>query len=56
MPLLRPKLIVKRAADTKKMSFRYSRLCGKISDAVDAVRSAIPTGFTFLRINLGKIK
>jgi hypothetical protein len=25
------------------MLFRYSELCGTVSDAVDAVRSAIPT-------------
>jgi hypothetical protein len=32
------------------------KICGKASDAIDAVRSTIPTGFTFLRINLGKIQ
>ena len=35
------------AADTRKMSFRYSQLCGTASDAVDAVGSAIPKGFKF---------
>ena len=34
--------IVEVAADTRKMSFRCSRLCGAASDAVDAVSSAIP--------------
>ena len=34
-------------ADTMKMSFCYSQLCGTASDAVDAVRSAIPKGFKF---------
>jgi len=29
------------------MPFRYSRLCGTASDAVDAARSAIPKGFKF---------
>jgi hypothetical protein len=29
------------------MLFRYSGLCGMASDAVDAARSAIPTGFKF---------
>jgi len=29
------------------MLFRYSGLCGIASDAVDAVRSAIPEGFKF---------
>ena len=29
------------AAGTRKMLFRYSGLCGTVSDAVDAVRSAI---------------
>jgi len=35
------------AAYTRKMTFRYSQLCGTVSDAVDAVRSAIPEGFKF---------
>jgi hypothetical protein len=35
------------AAYTRKMSFRYSELCGTASDAVDAVRSAIPQGVKF---------
>ena len=30
-----------------KMSFRYRQLCGTASDAVGAVRSAIPKGFKF---------
>jgi hypothetical protein len=38
-----PKLIMA----TRKMSCRYSRLCGSAFDAVDAVRSAIPKGFKF---------
>ena len=29
------------------MPFRYSVLCGMVSDAVDAVRSTIPKGFEF---------
>jgi len=33
------------------MLFRYSELCGMASDAVDAVRSAIPTGFNFKNSN-----
>ncbi|BBO82751.1 hypothetical protein DSCO28_33170 [Desulfosarcina ovata subsp. sediminis] len=36
--------IVELAAYTKQMSFRYSRLCGKASNAVDVVRSATPPG------------
>jgi len=40
------------AADTRKMSFRYSQLCGTASDAVDAVRSAIPKGFKFEKYKL----
>jgi hypothetical protein len=48
--------IVELAADTRKMVFRYSRLCGKASDAVGAVRSAIPTGFEFFRIAYGNIE
>ena len=35
------------AAYTRKMSFRYSQLCGTASDTVDAVRSAVPEGFKF---------
>ena len=35
------------AADTRKMLFRYSQLCGTASDTVDAVISAIPKGFKF---------
>jgi hypothetical protein len=31
------------------MPFRYSELCGAVSDAIDAVRSAIPKGFKFLK-------
>jgi len=34
--------IVEVAADTRKMSFRYSGLCGMSSDTVAAVRSTIP--------------
>jgi len=30
------------AADIRKMLFRYSRLCGTASDAVDAVKLRIP--------------
>jgi hypothetical protein len=40
-------VIFKFAADTRKISFRYSRLCGKASDAVDAVKMEIPQGFKF---------
>jgi hypothetical protein len=40
---IKPKLtIFKFATDTRKMSFRYSRLCGTASDAVDAVKLEIP--------------
>jgi hypothetical protein len=35
-----------------RLSFRYSQLCGPASDAVDAVRSAIPKGFKFQNLNL----
>jgi len=35
------------AVATRKMTFRYSVLCGMSPDAVDAVRSAIPMGFKF---------
>ena len=37
--------IVEVAACTRKMLFRYSGLCGMVSDTVDAVRSTIPKGF-----------
>jgi hypothetical protein len=37
--------IVEVAIATRKMSLRYSYLCGTASDAVDMVRSAIPQGF-----------
>ena len=40
------------AADTRKMSFRYSQLCRTASDTVDVVRSAIPKGFKFKNIKL----
>jgi hypothetical protein len=39
--------MVEVTAGTRKMLFRYSCLCGIESDAVDAVRSAIPEGFKF---------
>jgi len=39
--------IVEVAAAAKKMLFGYSGLCRMTSDAVDAVRSAIPKGFKF---------
>jgi hypothetical protein len=42
--------IVEVAADARKMSFCYSRLCGTASDAADVVRSAIPKGFEFLKL------
>jgi len=35
------------AAGIKKASFRHSGLCGASSEAVDALISAIPQGFTF---------
>jgi len=44
------------AADTRKMSFRYSQLCGTVSDAVDAVtrlrriKIGNPAGFQILKI------
>jgi hypothetical protein len=36
------------AADTSKISLRYSALCGAESDVVDAVRSQNPEGFKIL--------
>ena len=39
--------IAEVAIATRQMLFRYSKLCGMASDAVDAVRSAIPKGFKF---------
>ncbi len=50
---IKPKLtIFKFATDTRKMSFRYSRLCGTASDAVDAVKLEIPQGFKFLKFRM----
>ena len=37
--------IFKFAADTRKMPFRLSVLCGAASDAVDAVKLEIPQGY-----------
>jgi len=34
------------------MLFRYSRLCGTASDAVDAVTLEIPQGFKFLKFKM----
>ena len=42
--------IVEVAAATRKMTFRYSGLCGTASDDVDGVRSAIPKGFIFSKL------
>ena len=39
--------IFKFAADTRKVLFRYSILCGTASDAIDAVKLEIPKGFKF---------
>jgi hypothetical protein len=44
---MRRRAIVELAAGRRKMPFRYSRLCGKASDAENAVRSAIPTVSNF---------
>jgi len=41
--------IVELAAEPRKLAFRYSELCGMSADTGYAVRSAIPTGFNFLR-------
>jgi len=42
------------AADTRKMLFRYSCLCGTASDAVDAVKLEIPKGFKFLKLKMAE--
>jgi len=34
--------------------FRYSRLCGTASDAVDAVKSEIPQGFKLLKLKMSE--
>jgi len=34
------------------MLFRYSRLCGTASDAVDAVKLDIPQGFILLKFEM----
>jgi len=34
------------------MLFRYSRLCGTASDAVDAVKLEIPQGFKLLKFKM----
>ena len=47
-------MIFKFAADTRKMSFRYSRLCGTASDAVDAVKLEIPKGFKLLKFKMSE--
>jgi len=41
-------------ADTRKMLFRYSRLCGTASDAVDTVKLEIPKGFKLLKFELSE--
>jgi len=53
-------VIFKFAADIKKMSFRYGRLCGTASEAVGAVillkriKIGNPVGFQILEIQNGK--
>ena len=42
------------AVDTRKMLFRYSRLCGTASDAVDAVKLEIPKGFKLLKFKMSE--
>ena len=42
------------AADTRKMSFRYSLLCGTAFDAVGAVKLEIPKGFIFSKVKLAE--
>jgi hypothetical protein len=46
--------IFKFTVDTRKMLFRYSRLCGTASDAVGAVKSEIPKGFKLLKFKISK--
>jgi hypothetical protein len=46
--------IFKFAAYTRKRLFRYSRLCGMASDAVDAVKLEIPQGFKLLKFEMSK--
>jgi hypothetical protein len=41
-------------ADTRKMVFRYSHLCGTASDAVDAVKLGIPCGFKLLKFKMSE--
>jgi len=36
------------------MLFRYSRLCGTASDAVDAVKLEIPKGFKLLKFKMSE--
>jgi len=36
------------------MLFRYSRLCGKASDAVDGVKLEIPQGFKLLKFKMAE--
>ena len=51
---VKPKLtIVEVAVATRKKPFRYSEpVCGMASDAVDAIRSASPTGFNSLELKM----
>ena len=44
--------IFKFVADTRKMSFRYSFLCGMASDTVDVMKLRIPSSFKFLKIKM----
>jgi hypothetical protein len=44
--------IFKFAIDIRKMSFRYSFLCGMASDTIDAVKLEIPQGFKFLKFRM----
>jgi len=46
--------IFKFAADTRKMLFRYSGLCGTASDAADAVKLEIPQGLKLLKFKMSE--
>ena len=44
--------IFKFASDIRKMSFRYSFLCGMAFDTIDKVKLEIPQGFKFLKLRM----
>ena len=44
--------IFKFASDIRKMSFRYSFLCGMASDTIDTAKLEIPQGFKFLKLRM----